>query len=273
MIRSLLVRGMLVGLAAGLLAFGFASIVGEPQVQRAMDVADHLAQVEHTAGGREVVSRGVQRTLGLLTGTVVLGVALGGLFALVFAYAYGRVGTAGARATSALLALAAFATITAMPFTKYPANPPGVGRPDTIDRRTALCFAMIAVSVLAAVAAARVRRTLMARHGAWNAGIAAGAVLVAVVVAAELILPPVHETPAGFPADVLWRFRLASLGVNATMWLTLGLGFGAVAQRLLNPACSRAGRPGHVHELAAVTAGRRPLSRVVRERLQGRRNG
>jgi Probable cobalt transporter subunit (CbtA) len=243
MVRSLLVRGMLVGVVAGLLAFAFASIFGEPQVQHAIAFEDHLAAINHKAPAPAVVSRGVQRTLGLLTGTVATGVALGGLLGLVFAYAYGRLGALNARATAALLAAGAFASITLIPFTKYPANPPAVGNPGTIDRRTALFFAMIAITMLALLAAARTRRSLLARHGAWNATILAGAVLVAVVAVAELILPAVHETPAGFPADVLYRFRLASLGLNATLWLTLGLGFGAVAQRLVEPAARRVARP------------------------------
>jgi len=38
MIRTLLVRGMGVGLAAALLAFAFSFLVGEPQVGRAIDL-------------------------------------------------------------------------------------------------------------------------------------------------------------------------------------------------------------------------------------------
>jgi hypothetical protein len=240
MVRSLLIRGMLVGAVAGLLAFAFAFVFGEPQVQHAIDFEDHLAALHHRAVDAPVVSRGVQRTLGLLTGTLATGVALGGLFGLTYAYAYGRIGAVGARATSALLALGAFVTVTLVPFTKYPANPPTVGSPETIDQRTALYVAMIAVTILAGVAAVRVRRALLARHGAWNAAVLAGAAFAAVVAVAELILPAVRETPAGFPADVLWHFRVASLGINATIWLTLGLGFGALAERLLAGAAGRA---------------------------------
>jgi hypothetical protein len=172
-----------------------------------------------------------------------MGVALGGLFALVFAFAYGRIGIAGARLTAASLALAAFVTITLVPFTKYPANPPTVGSADTIDRRTLLFFAMIGITVLALVAAARIRRQYAQRLGTWNAAIVAGVVFVAVVAVAQLILPAVHETPAGFPADVLYRFRLASLGISATMWLTIGLGFGAAAESLVARAPTRARVP------------------------------
>jgi hypothetical protein len=54
-----------------------------------------------------------------------------------------------------------------------------------------------------------------------------------VVVIAALALPAVNETPEGFPADVLWHFRIASLGAQMIMWATIGLGFGIFAERVL----------------------------------------
>jgi hypothetical protein len=233
MVRSLLVRGMLVGLAAGVLAFGFSYQFGEPSVQAAINFEDLQAKRHHEPAAAQVVSRDTQRTTGLAAGTIALGVALGGLFALLFAWAYGRIWAFGARATAGLLALGAYLSVTLVPFTKYPANPPSIGDPATIDKRTALFVAMIAICVLALVAAGRIRRQLVPRLGGWNAAIAAGLAFVAVVAVAQVILPGVHEIPAGFPADTLWKFRLASLGTNAMLWLTIGLGFGYAAERLL----------------------------------------
>ena len=233
MVRSLLVRGLLVGLLAGVLAFAFALVLGEPQVEAAIAFEELVAARAGAPPEAEPVSRGVQRTIGLSLGTVAIGVALGGLFALVYAYAYGRIGITGARPTAAALAFAAFATITLVPFTKYPANPPAVGDPATIDQRTLLGAAMIAITAVALVAAVRVRTQLLARLGAWNAAVVAGGVFVALIAVAQLILPSAPGTPPGFPADVLYDFRLASLGTNATLWLVIGLGFGAAAERLL----------------------------------------
>ena len=239
MVRSLLVRGMLVGVVAGLLAFAFAYIFGEPQVQHAIDFEEQLARLNHEPAEAELVSRGVQRTLGLLTGTVVMGIALGGLFALAFAWAYGRIGAFSPRLTAAVLALGAYVTIILVPFTKYPANPPTVGNPDTIGSRTAVFVAMIAISIVAFIAAARIRRALLERLGAWNATTLAVAGFIALIVVAQLILPAVHETPKGFPADVLWRFRVASLGITATLFAGIGLGFGALAERLVGERAPR----------------------------------
>jgi len=48
--------------------------------------------------------------------------------------------------------------------------------------------------------------------------------------------------PADFPAVVLWKFRMASFGLQALMWATLGLLFGWLAERRLKPAPGRPAR-------------------------------
>src|ERR1700743_1777871 len=104
MVGSLLLRGMLAGLIAGLLVFGFQKIVGEPQVDRAIafESAMDAAQPVHAdEPAMEVVRRKTQAGLGLVTGLAVYSASFGGLFALAFAFAHGRVGPADPRALSA----------------------------------------------------------------------------------------------------------------------------------------------------------------------------
>src|SRR6185312_7451 len=135
-------------------------------------------EMDHHAMEEELVSRQVQSTIGLFTGVVVVGAALGGLFALVFAFAYGRIGRLGPRVTAALLAAGGFIAFAFVPGLKYPANPPSVGAPETIGYRTELYFLMVLISLAAAVAAIMLGRRLIARHGGWNAAlIAAGGFL------------------------------------------------------------------------------------------------
>jgi hypothetical protein len=242
MVKSLLVRGMLAGVVAGLLAFGFAYIFGEPQIDYAIAFEEQMEQAVHAqapATGaaheheEEAVSRAVQSTIGLLTAVVVYGTGIGGLFAIVFAFAYGRIGRLGPRATAALLAAAGFISIAAVPFLKYPANPPAVGSPDTLGSRTALFLIMIAISIAAVTLAIGLARRLSGRVGPWMSALIAAAAFVAVVAVAQLVLPDVREIPEQFSADALWRFRAASLGMQLLMWATLGLVFGALSARML----------------------------------------
>ncbi|MET7479889.1 CbtA family protein [Streptomyces sp. NPDC005648] len=234
-VRNLLVRGMLAGLAAGLLALVVARFLGEPRVDAAIAYEDTHTH-EH---GMEVVSRTMQSTAGLATGVLVYGVAFGGIAALAYCFALGRVGRFGPRASALLLAAAGLIAVYVVPFLKYPANPPAVGDPDTIGRRTTLYFLMVALSVLLAIAAVILGKRLAPRLGNWNATLAAGAFLVLAVGLAYAFLPSFDEVPKTFPATLLWQFRLAALAVQLTLWTSFGLLFGLLAERVLAPERAR----------------------------------
>jgi protein-S-isoprenylcysteine O-methyltransferase Ste14 len=246
MLRTLLIWGLLAGFCGGLLAAGFASVTGEKQVDASIAIETAKAKAAHEPEEPALVSRGLQKSLGLLTASIVYGLALGGIFAIVFAVAYGRVGRASPATTALLLALGAFVVVYLVPFLKYPANPPATGNPDTIGRRTELYLLMISISVLAAIAASRLRATLRERVDPSVAtGIGAAAFLV-IVVGAGLIMPGVHEIPADFPATVLWNFRLSSIGMQAVLWTTIGLVFAVAAQRVMTRAAAGARAPSPV---------------------------
>ena len=116
MTGTLLMRGMLVGILAGLLCFTFLKIVGEPQVDRAIAFESELNEARARAEAQaliakglpapkeevepELIGRSVQAGIGLFTGVMVYNAAVGGLFALAFALTYGRIGDFGPRATA-----------------------------------------------------------------------------------------------------------------------------------------------------------------------------
>jgi hypothetical protein len=234
---------MIVGFVAALLSFGLLKTVGEPAVDRAIAFESAMdeakANAEHDAAAvrgenpapaepePELVSRPIQGGIGLFTGVAVYNVAFGGLFALAFAICYGRIGDWSPRVTAAALALSGFLALYAVPIIKYPANPPAIGNPDTIGIRTAIYFGMMLLSLASMIAAWNVRNRLVDQLGAWNATLVGAAVYIVAVVILALAMPPLNEVPEGFPAVVLWQFRMASLGAQAVMWAVIGLGFGA----------------------------------------------
>ena len=91
MVGQLLLRGMIAGLIAAVLAFGVAYVFGEPEVNYAIGFEERaaIAAGEDPGAEPELVSRAVQSTIGLATGILAYGTAVGGLFALVFAFVYG----------------------------------------------------------------------------------------------------------------------------------------------------------------------------------------
>ncbi|MGW1379679.1 CbtA family protein [Streptomyces sp. NPDC002446] len=229
-VRNLLVRGMLAGLAAGVLALVVAYLLGEPRVDAAIAFEEaHSHGHEHEV---EVVSRGMQSTAGLATGVLVYGVALGGIAALVFCFVLGRIGRFGARTTAALLAGGAL-LVYLVPFLKYPANPPAVGDPDTIGQRTALYFLMMLLGILLAVGATLLGRRLAPKLGNWYATVAGGAAFVVAVGIAYAFLPSYDNVPHGFPGTLLWQFRLSTIAVQLVLWTAFGLLFGHLAERVV----------------------------------------
>ncbi|PIO97451.1 CbtA family protein [Pleomorphomonas carboxyditropha] len=242
MTGKLLLRGMIAGVVGGLLAFLFARIYGEPLVDFAIAFEEQAGAAAGEAAEPELVSRATQAGLGLLTGAIVYSAALGGILSLAFALVYGRFSALGARSLAGLLALAGFVAVILVPAIKYPANPPAVGSPETIVIRTELYFAMLLVSVLVMVAAFALARHYWGRLGAWNAAIVGGLAFLVVIAAVMLLLPDINEVPENFSAAILWRFRVASLGMQAIIWSAQGLVFGFLAERLLAGAAPAARR-------------------------------
>jgi predicted cobalt transporter CbtA len=233
MVRTLLICGLVAGVVAGVLAFAFESVVGEPAVDAA--IAFEEAGAPAGATGEEAVSRKVQKGFGLLSASVVYGLALGGLFALVFALGYGRIGRGrwSPGRTALGLAAAAFVVVFLVPSLKYPPNPPAVGDPDTIGERTALYLTMVGISIAAAVAGWRLRRALATRLDGDAASVLGLLGYVAIAAAAALALPGTSAIPQTFPADTLWEFRQASIGTQLVLWSAIGIVFALLAQRVM----------------------------------------
>ena len=240
--RDFLIRGLLAGLFAGLVAFGVAYVVGEPSVDAA------IAIEESAHGGGELVPRSLQSTVGLLTGTAVAGVTLGGLVGVLSALALGRLGRLGVRGVSLSLASIGFVSVSLLPFVAYPPNPPAVGHPETIGTRTELYFILVAISIIAAVTAVVVGRRLAARWGAWYATPSAIAGYLLVTLTAIALLPSYSEVPADFPATVLYEFRVASLVTQLALWATLGVTLGELLYRLQRRTAPRITEPDYADQ-------------------------
>ncbi|HTJ35848.1 MAG TPA: CbtA family protein [Dactylosporangium sp.] len=255
--KRLILRGLLAGAVGGVLAFVFARILAEPLIQQAIDYEDGRS---HALGGdheHEVFSRAIQENVGIGAALILFGVAMGALYAVAYAICVGRVGRVKARPLALLLAAAAFTGFFLVPFLKYPTNPPAVGNDETIGLRSSLYLILTGASVVLMILATWLGRRLQPRFGTWNAALlAVGAYVLAIAVlfallpnlgdlAANKELHQSTETPKpltdadgkilfpGFPADLLYQFRLYAVGAQLLLWGAIGLVFGPLAERLL----------------------------------------
>jgi predicted cobalt transporter CbtA len=94
-----------------------------------------------------------------------------------------------------------------------------------------LFFLMIAISLAAMVFSLKVRHRAAMKLGAWNGSIVGAVVFIVIIAAVQLSMPTINEVPEAFPAVLLWKFRVAALGMQAIMWATIGLLFGALVER------------------------------------------
>lgn len=253
MLASSLRRGLLAGLLAGLLTGLFALVVGEVPLEQAILLeeaatasavhehpiglaADEASSGQATAidGSRDdrdgvVVSRRGQR-LGLLAAAGLVGVALGGMFGVVFTAVRGRLVTTSPWVASLQLGVVAWLAVAVLPSLKYPANPPGVGDPATVGARTGWYLAAIVLSVATTLVTWAVSRRMRARGlPAVERHLLGGAVAGAGL--ALVVSLPANPDPVNVPAALLWKFRLSAFETSAALWLALAVVFGLLGER------------------------------------------
>ena len=240
---SVALGAVLVGLLGGLLAALLLTFVGEPSIERAINIELERAEAQDDGTVEpEIVSRSVQRGAGLFLAYALTGVAFGLLFAVVFWAWRGSRPDPFRRALVAGTVLAG--ALTVAPWLKYPPNPPAVGDPETLAERQLLYVSLICLTAVVGVAAAALSTRL--RHDGWTESRRTVAVVLSVVVPlgiAMAVLPGAPD-PITVPADLLWRFRLAALSGNLLLWTVITLGFGLLASEAVRaePEASEAVR-------------------------------
>ncbi|MEV0677568.1 CbtA family protein [Actinosynnema sp. NPDC050436] len=247
--KNVLLRGVGAGGVAGLLAGLVGLVVVEVPIRAALAVEEARAATEPVEPGGhdhgEMFGRGTQMLGGVLA-AVIVGLAVGALFAT--AYAGSRRWFAGRPpfTRSVTLSAAVFGAAALLPAVKYPANPPAVGDPETVDYRTVLYLGVVAAGLLVVFGASFLASRLGHLSGPVRSTVVGVAVVVAVAVVLLVFPAPPDAVPADMPSDVLWEFRLASLAETATLWLGLGVVFGL----LVDPAVRRGGRKARTAAVA-----------------------
>ncbi|WP_434442787.1 CbtA family protein [Lentzea sp. E54] len=234
--KSLALRGVAAGAIAGVASALVQLLVTEIPIRAALAVEEARESGHSHGGEEELVSRGAQIVGGML-GVVIVGIAVGLVFAT--AYALSKRWFTGSTPFSRSFAFGAavFGAVALLPWLKYPANPPAVGDPETVNYRTALYLGVVVAGLVIMWTASWLAERLRAQ----SQPVRVTAVLLAVAAAVAVVLlafpAPPDTIPADMPVAVLWQFRLSSLAQLATLYVGIGVVFGL----LVDPATRKSG--------------------------------
>jgi predicted cobalt transporter CbtA len=226
-------RALIAGLVAGLLVAVYSLVVAEPTIDDAIAL-EEAAEAEHGHGDADepLFTRGQQVGGGMLAAVVFAG-AVSLIFGTVYASVRHRIPARSDFTRVILLGAIVFGTTALFPMLKYPANPPAVGDPDTVNERTVQYVALVAFAVVTAIALVKLSGWLRERVAEPVRIVVLVIAVVALYGGALLAFPASPDSlDPSVPAGLIWRFRIQSLGGLALLWTTLALGLGWLLERL-----------------------------------------
>ncbi len=226
---SILRRALAAGAVVGILVGAYVYAVVEPTIGAAIALEEAASRAADDGSQRHdepLFSRGEQ-VAGGVAATFITTIVVAAVFGTVYSAARHRVPAQSDLSRALWLAAVGFLVVALIPALKYPASPPGVGDPATVGDRTVLYLICLVASVLITIALTWLSGILRARVTDRNRLPAVG---IAGVVAYGLLLVLLPAAPGSaavaVPAELVWEFRVRSLGGLALLWLGLGLGLG-----------------------------------------------
>jgi predicted cobalt transporter CbtA len=220
-----LLSGAIAGATLGIVN----QIVVEPFIDRAIDIENQNAiAAGELFNPNDYAAYRIWQKGGEIAAGTVLGVSIGALFGIVFAYARDSIPGSSNKKKALLLAGVMWLVLFMVPALKYPANPPAVGDPDTISYRQSIYVAFLAISGLSALGLAYLYRRL----GTMQAKKAIVPAIYAAIVAAAFVAMPPNPDEITAPMDLVTNFRIASTFTMSMFWGLLGVILGTFWDRL-----------------------------------------
>lgn len=212
------------GALAGLILAGMNMIVVEPYIDKAIGFENDKAVASgEKVDTNEQNSFRVWQKSGSFVAGAMLGMAYGSLFGIVYAFSRKALPfPSDDRKKALFLSLVMCLVLFAIPFIKYPGNPPAVGNPETIYLRETLYLGFLAVSTISALSLGILFYRL--RHVQRISLIMP--LVYAMIVSIAFVLFPPNADKISIPMDLVNSFRIMSGLTMIGFWLALGIIFG-----------------------------------------------
>ncbi|MBT8172705.1 MAG: CbtA family protein [Nitrosopumilus sp.] len=154
---------------------------------------------------------------GQILAGVILGMSVGSLFGIVFAFSKNALPGNNIVKKSIILSGIMWVTLYIIPFLKYPANPPTVGDGETVVLRAILYLSFIAISGLGAVAFYKLSKKFQNKKKLVS--LLGYAVFISVV----FLVMPENPDEITAPMNLVNEFRIMSVLGVTSFWVSIGL--------------------------------------------------
>jgi len=217
-----LISGAIAGTILGLIN----QLLVEPYIDQAIEI-----EVQNTvaSGGPVNMDELVQYRLwqkgGEIVAGTILGISVSALFGIVFVYSRDSLPGSNNKKKGLILAGIMFFVIFLIPALKYPANPPAVGDPETIEYRESLYIGILVVSGFAALGVSILYRSLGQTRRESKKIIMP--VLYAVIIALAFGVMPANPDEITISSDLLMNFRIVTFITMGIFWGALGILLGS----------------------------------------------
>lgn len=223
---------LLAGAIAGTILGAINQVAVEPYIDHAVEL-----EMQNTNQSSQIINpaeftayRLWQRGGEIVAGTI-LGLSIGSLFGIVFAYTHSSVPGSNNKKKALIVAGIMWFVLFLIPALKYPANPPAVGDPETIYYRQSLYVAFLVISGFSALGLAFLYRKM----GALNIKKAIIPAAYAAIISGAYLAMPANPDPINAPMDLVMGFRITSAITISMFWGLLGVIFGTFWDKL-NPS-------------------------------------
>jgi len=217
------------GAIAGTILGAVNQIIVEPYVDRAIQLeTENSEKSGEMINPLEFAAYRVWQRGGEIAAGTILGLSLGSLFGIVFAYGRGSVPGSNNKKKALIIAGIMWFALFLLPALKYPANPPAVGNPETIYYRQGIYLGFLAISGFSALGLALLYRKIGAMHAKK---LIIPAVYAAIMAGAFLGMPA-NPDKITAPMDLVISFRIVSAFTMSMFWGLLGITLGAFWDKL-----------------------------------------
>lgn len=212
---SILKAGIFTGLIGGAVLGGILLLFLTPLIMEA-ETYEVVIPDSHPSIPRNIVH------FWTFTGAIMLGILYSVIFTFVYTMVQHWIPVKNSEFKGLTMALNGFLVAVLIPSLYLPPNPPGIETTLPVMTRQGIFLVLIITGIIASIAFWITYSRLSEKYGPMS-GACAGAFAFAAIVVAAFLLLPSNSSISAIPSDLLWKYRVESIGAMFAFWGVLGI--------------------------------------------------